>query len=164
MRGRKPKPTKLKAQAGNPGKRPLNKKEPAYRPGAGTPPACLDTLGKAEWRRVSKLMTVAGVLTAADRSVLTLYCSAWSRWIGARKKLAEEGEVYTTDKGYQCPSPYVGIANQAEATVAKLGASLGLDPSSRSRLTATTPAKAAVSGKPKTRPQTHLDRLGANGA
>lgn len=163
MRGRKPKPTKLKVQAGNPGKRPLNDAEPAYKPGAGSPPACLDAVGKAEWRRVSKLMTVAGVLTQADRSVLTLYCSAWSRWIVARKKLEVEGEVYTTEKGYQCPSPYVGIANQAEATVAKLGASLGLDPSSRSRLTAT-PAKAAgATAKPKTRPKTHLDRLGADG-
>jgi hypothetical protein len=32
MRGRKPKPTRLKLVAGNPGKRPLNPREPTPEP------------------------------------------------------------------------------------------------------------------------------------
>jgi len=61
----------------------------------------LDATGKAEWRRVARLMTDAGVLTQADRGVLTLYCSAWSQWVKAKKELRKKGkgEVLAAAKG-----------------------------------------------------------------
>lgn len=162
MRGRIPKPSRVKAANGNPGKRRLNDAEPTYKPGAGSPPASLDATGKAEWRRVSKLLTATGVLTQADRGVLTMYCSAWSRWLKALVKVEETGEVLVGVGGsYQ--SPWVAIANRAGDTAAKLGGLLGLDPTSRSRVSGVKPTKAAVGAKPKKRPMTHLDRL-ANGS
>lgn len=162
MKGRKPKPTKLKAQAGNPGKRPLNEAEPVYEAGAGQPPEMLDAVAVAEWNRVSSLLTASGVLTQADRLVLVVYCGAWSEWVAATALVKKHGMVMKSAGGGAYQNPYLGIRNRAADTMAKLGASLGLDPSSRSRLTAAVPAKAKV-GLPKTRPETHLDRLGAQG-
>ena len=161
-RGRKPLPTKLKAARGNPGKRPLNADEPQYAAGAGGPPELLDEVGRAEWERVSAMLTASGVLTQADRGVLTMYCDAWSRWVQASEKVKETGEVLEGRTGAYYQNPYLGIANRAADRVAKCAALLGLDPSSRSRL-AVPPKAVSVSGKPKVRPKTHLDRLGAPG-
>jgi len=53
MRGRRPKPTRLKMLTGNPGKRPLNPNEP--RPEATIPdaPAELSAGARAEWDRLA---------------------------------------------------------------------------------------------------------------
>lgn len=159
MRGRRPKPTKVKIAEGNPGKRRLNDAEPGYKPGAGSPPASLDRAGKAEWRRVSRLMTAAGVLTQADRAVLTMYCSAWSRWLSALEKVEETGGGVLDGEHGSYQNPWLAIANRASDTVARLGATMGLDPSSRARVCGVKPAKAKADEKPKKRPQTHMDRL-----
>ncbi|MBT6386690.1 MAG: phage terminase small subunit P27 family, partial [Alphaproteobacteria bacterium] len=52
MRGRKPKPTHLKAITGNPGKRPLNRDEP--RPEIAVPecPPELSPAAQREWQRL----------------------------------------------------------------------------------------------------------------
>ena len=150
----------MKVLEGNPGKRPLNEAEPTYAPGAGEPFAGLDDVGRAEWNRVSALLTASGVLTQADRGILTLYCEAWSRWVEAHQKLKITGKVLKSTRGlYQ--NPFLKIANAAADAIARYGSLLGLDPSSRGRIVAKPPAQA--NAKPKVRPQTHLDRLGAEG-
>jgi phage terminase small subunit len=52
MRGRRPKPTRLKLLTGNPGKRPLNETEP--RPEAAIPecPVVLGPVARQEWDRL----------------------------------------------------------------------------------------------------------------
>lgn len=162
MRGRIPKPTRVKMANGNPGKRRLNDAEPTYKPGAGSPPASLDAVGKAEWRRVSKLLTTTGVLTQADRGVLTMYCSAWSRWLKALKQVEETGGGVLDGEHGSYQNPWLAIANRASDTAAKLGGLLGLDPTSRSRVSGVKP-KAVAEEKPKKRPMTNLDRLRAEG-
>ena len=49
MRGRKPKPTLMKQLNGNPGKRPLNDREPVPPAGTPTPPDYLDDVARQEW-------------------------------------------------------------------------------------------------------------------
>lgn len=51
MRGRKPKPTNLKILEGNPGKRPLNLKEPKPLQIAPECPKWLKTLAKDIWEK-----------------------------------------------------------------------------------------------------------------
>jgi len=158
MRGRKPKPTRVKAVTGNPGRRPLNDSEPEYPPGAGEPPAELSIAAKAEWVRVSLLMTAAGVVTLADRGVLAVYCSAWSRWIQAEAEVTVSGPILKTEGGQPYQNPWLAVSNRAGETVAKLASSLGLDPSSRSRLIGS--PQVGPGSKVKVRTPTKLDRIG----
>ena len=84
--GRPPKPTAIKALAGNPGKRPLNNNEPKP---SGIPscPTFLDAAAKKEWKRISKELIEIGILTSVDRSILASYCDAYSRWAQATEEL-----------------------------------------------------------------------------
>ena len=52
-RGRKPKPTALKVLEGNPGKRPLNDREPVPPKGTLKCPAWLLPEAKKEWKRLA---------------------------------------------------------------------------------------------------------------
>lgn len=139
--GRRPKPTIVKSLAGNPGKRPLNKSEPEFTPGA-TCPKHLDKVAKAEWKRVSDDLTTSGLLTSVDRAALAAYCDAYSRWVQATTALQTQGLVITSPKsGYAMPNPYVSIANTSLTLMHKFASEFGFTPSSRSRL--------SIPGKPQ---------------
>ena len=76
MRGRKPKPTVLKLLDGNPGKRPLNDREPTAPQGIPEPPNWLDDEARAEWFRTVKVLADMGVMSLADDTALggLLHC------------------------------------------------------------------------------------------
>ena len=135
MRGRKPRPTVLKLIEGNPGKRPLNHREPA--PPATIPecPEFLNTKARAEWERTSQVLAQMGMLTEADRSALAAYCVAYSRWVEAEGQVARFGTIVKSpEKGFPMKSPYLTVADQALETMRKLMVEFGLTPSSRSRI------------------------------
>ncbi len=73
-RGPAPKPTRMKVLAGNPGKRPLNRREPQPKPGLPRCPAQLSEEAKREWKRISKELDRLGLLTVLDRAALSAYC------------------------------------------------------------------------------------------
>jgi P27 family predicted phage terminase small subunit len=135
MRGRKPKPTMLKVLDGNPGRRPLNEREPAAPQGV---PACPDWLSdeaKAEWKRVIPELQMMGLLSTADRAALAAYCTAWARWVEAEAMVRKFGPIVKSpEKGFPMKSPYLSIADQALETMRKLMVEFGLTPSSRSRI------------------------------
>jgi P27 family predicted phage terminase small subunit len=134
MPGRKPKPTALKELAGNPGHRPLNRREPKP---TGTPtcPSHLDADAKKEWRRISKELTSLGLLTSVDRAALAAYCSAWSRWVHADTQVQKFGAVIKSPKsGYPIQNPFVGVANTALDLMRKFLVEFGMTPASRSRI------------------------------
>jgi len=144
MRGRKPKPTKLKELAGNPGKRPLNSSEPQPQVPDKTPyvPRHLNDEGKKEWRRIVSLLMDLGLYTEIDRAALAMYCQAWGRWVEAENKLKEKGEVLTSEEtGGMYQNPWLSVANKAFEQVRKLEAEFGMTPSSRSRVTAVSGAE-----------------------
>ena len=138
MQGRKPKPTALKALAGNPGKRPLNDSEPKP---SGIPdcPDHLDEIATAEWDRVSSELVTIGLLTSVDRAALAAYCAAYSRWVKAEKNIQQYGEVIMTKDKNAVQNPYVGVANRAMDLMHKFITEFGMTPSSRSRLHVTAP-------------------------
>ncbi len=140
MRGRKPKPTRLKILEGNPGRRPVNGQEP--RPPGGLPscPAHLSPSAKAEWKRLAGSLNRIGMLTEIDRAAMAAYCQAYGRWVEAERKLAETPALLKTPAGYVQPSPWIAIANKQLELMAKFMAELGLTPSSRSRLAIQVPA------------------------
>lgn len=161
MAGRKPKPTEIKRLEGNPGGRPLNESEPKYPSGAGDAPDALDEIATAEWDRLNRLLSGPGVVTAADRGTLWMYCVAWSRWVRSEAVVRKTGEILKSAENGLYTNPHLHTANRAAETVTKLGSLLGLDPSSRSRLTGD--VKTGADKKVRTRPQTHMDRLSATG-
>ena len=75
-RGRKPKPTALKVLEGNPGKRPLNDREPVPPKATLKCPAWLLPEAKKEWKRLAPALEAMGVLTMADLTAFEGYCQA----------------------------------------------------------------------------------------
>ncbi|TWU12089.1 Phage terminase, small subunit [Symmachiella macrocystis] len=135
MRGRKPKPTALKTLEGNPGKRPLNAREPHAAPEVPDCPEHLDDVARAEWFRTAKVLLDMGLLTLADRSALAAYCVAYSRWVHAEEQVKKYGTIVKSPaKGFPMKSPYLTVADQAMEAMRKLMVEFGLTPSSRSRI------------------------------
>ena len=134
MRGRKPKPTRLKLVQGNPGKRPINGREPKPPGSLPSCPAHLSSTAKTEWKRLARSLNKIGMLTEIDRAAMAAYCQAYGRWVEAERKLAETPPLLKTPAGYVQASPWIGIANKQLELMAKFMAELGLTPSSRSRL------------------------------
>ena len=150
MRGRKPQPTKLKILRGNPGRRALNRQEPV--PPAGRPvmPEWIGRLkhGAECWSWLVDKLDEMKILSQADGKTLELYCATWSEWRQATEFVAAHGMTYpiragqTTTKGKVHKGaikgvgmfPEVAIARSRAELLSRLGAELGLTPSSRTRI------------------------------
>lgn len=150
--GRKPKPSHLKLVTGNPGRRPLNKREakpPVIMPSV---PEHLSDVAKVEWGRIANELHEVGLLTRVDRAALAAYCQAYSDWVEAEEQLrrfgkvvkspvkqtvrqTRSGEVITeTSGGYPMQSPFLPIRNKALELMHKFLIEFGMTPSSRSRI------------------------------
>ena len=138
-RGRKPTPTALKLLEGNPGKRPLNSREPSPARKAPPCPKWLDPEAKKEWKRLAKKMEAMVILTEADMAALVGYCQAYARWNEAEEFVAQHGSIAKTPSGYWQQVPQVSIAQTYLKIMERLACEFGLNPSSRSRIAADTP-------------------------
>ena len=134
--GRAPKPTELKILEGNPGKRPLNKNEPAPAKKAPSCPKWLEPEAKKEWRRLAKHMESLGILTEVDMAAFASYCQAYARWKEAEEFISQHGSIMRTKSGYVQQVPQVSIAQSYNKILTKLAEQFGLTPSSRSRIIA----------------------------
>lgn len=136
-RGPTPKPDKLKALEGNPGKRRLNlkRKEPG---GLPTCPSELSPQAKNEWKRVSKELHAVGLLSVVDRAALAVYCDTYVKWISATAQIDVQGMTmeYTNTEGETntVPRPEVAIAQKYAGIIKSFCAEFGLTPSSRCRM------------------------------
>lgn len=134
MRGRKPKPTKIKELEGNPGKRALNKKEPKPELLIPSCPAHLKGEARKEWNRIVKELHALGILTNVDRAALVVYCTAWADYVKACNKLEKEGYVIISDKGGMYQNPWVALQKRSMDQIMRFAAEFGMTPSSRSRV------------------------------
>lgn len=140
-RGPPPKPTALKILAGNPGKRPLNPREP--QPSAQAPrcPAWLSKEAKREWRRIVPELEAMRVLTRVDGDALTAYSQTYARWRAAEEFLVQHGEVYPLrdESGkVRCMQqfPQVSIARNLLLVLRAYQQEFGLTPAARTRVQA----------------------------
>ena len=134
MRGRRPKPTKFKLIAGNPGRRPLNKGEPRPKTATTRAPAGLSRLARKHWTLVAKQLADARILTELDKPALMLYCEAWARWREATTEVEKGGMLIKAQNGFDMQNPYLAIANKAADQMHKMMSEFGMTPSSRSRV------------------------------
>jgi P27 family predicted phage terminase small subunit len=134
MRGRRPKPTRLKVLTGNPGKRPLNTNEP--RPEAAIPdcPVELGAVAHREWDRLVGELSVLRILTNLDRAALAAYCGAYAMWAEATEAIQKYGTMVKSPSGYPVQSPYVSIANRQAEIMMRIASEFGFTPASRSRI------------------------------
>lgn len=141
MRGAKPTPTVLKVLRGNPGRRPLNSREP--QPGAlspVTPRELTDADARREWRRTIVPAIAIGQVTAADRVVAIAHCELWATWRSQLIAAAKDGHVVGVGKrSHPMPNTARVMANKTLQLLVKIDAELGLSPTSRSRVHVSTP-------------------------
>jgi P27 family predicted phage terminase small subunit len=145
VKGRKPKPTRLKVLTGNPGQRPLNADEPMPPRGRPTCPAWLPKEAKAKWRKLVPMLDQLGLLTLADADTLAAYCVAWSELKAATDALERDGRMIEVpvvnrqgeEVGQRTVAhPAITHQRSALAAIRQYSALFGLDPSSRVRLKA----------------------------
>src|ERR1700686_3690928 len=129
MRGRKPKPTKLKLLQGNPGKRPLPENEAKLEASLPEPPEIIRGAALVEWNFIVPLLHGAGLLTKIDGRALGAYCQTYARWCKAENYLEKHGTVIKSDKGQPMMSPYLKVANVALQQWTRMLAEFGMTPS-----------------------------------
>ncbi|MBW2187065.1 MAG: phage terminase small subunit P27 family [Deltaproteobacteria bacterium] len=143
--GRKPKPTALKLIQGNPGRRPLNKKEPKSSATLPCPPSWLTTRAKSVFRLLVKRLDGMGYASASHTEALALAAWRLEQVQACAKALNENGLTYETinQRGATVVKPRPEVAMQGEAArhAQSLLAEFGLTPSSATRV--------QVPGKPK---------------
>ena len=76
--GRPAKPTTLKLLAGNPGKRPINTREPVTGEIDLMAPPELSEAAVAHWNRNAPMLAKSGVLKQSDRDLLAAYAEAYA--------------------------------------------------------------------------------------
>lgn len=141
MKGRKPTPTTLKLNRGNPGKRALPKHEPAPPAGKLVCPKHLSSVARGEWKRLAA--DISTWVRPVDRAALAAYCQIYSRWVEAEKKLASEGAVIQMafgDSERPVKNPWLLVAEKALEQMHRFMAELGITPSSRARVQEVMPA------------------------
>jgi P27 family predicted phage terminase small subunit len=150
LRGRKPTPTPLKILRNNPGRRPLNAREPKPRAGVPTAPDWMSAEAKAEWKRIVPELRALRLLTLVDRAGLVAYCQAYAELQICTRKLNEEGrtiqepilgddvvegkKLKTVVGAKVKKHPLVSAQRDAFARVRAFIAEFGLSPASRSRV------------------------------
>lgn len=133
MRGRKTKPTHLKVVAGNPGRRPLNTREPKPRGKLVDPPAWMNTDQREAWQYAID-HAPAGLLFKLDRSILAVWVVAECIHREATEKLQASGLLVKTKNGQPMQSPFLPIVNRQAVVMLRAAEQLGFSPSARARV------------------------------
>jgi len=135
MRGRRPKPTRLKVITGNPGKRPLNEHEPRPEPQIPPCPSELSPAAQREWHRLVTELGALRLLTNLDRAALAAYCGAYALWAEAQEAIQKYGTMVKSPSGFPMQSPYIAVANRQAEIMMRIASEFGFTPASRSRIT-----------------------------
>lgn len=160
MSGPPPTPTVLKLIRGNPGKRPINKKEPRPKPAPKNfqPPEWLTETQKAEWKYLVD-NSAPGLLTYVDRGTLLTYVVAadqhrisseqvarFGAIVRRRGAVKEDGTREPDGEPYQ--NPHLSVVNRQAQIMLKAAAELGFTPASRSRVKVDGPGLGAEPDSP----------------
>jgi len=134
--GPKPKPTTIKKNTGNPGRRPLPKNEPVLERPARMPaaPAILTDVGKKHWRTMGKKLFKVGLLTEIDLDAFAAYCQHYETWHEATRNIKKHGMLIKAQSGFPMLSPYYTIQAKESAAMLRCLTEFGMTPSSRTRV------------------------------
>ena len=133
MPGPPKKPTALKLVAGNPGQRPLNKREPKPRGNLYDPPEWLTDQQRVGWKYAIETAPL-GLLKRLDRSTLVVWVIAEDLHRQAVEKINGGAMLIKTPNGMPIQSPYISIINKQASVMLKAASEMGFTPASRSRV------------------------------
>lgn len=143
MKGRKTTPTALKLVKGNPGKRPLNKREPKPQRGISDCPDHLEPCARVAWMKLCALLDAMGVLTHADAFALERLCDCYADILACRELVARDGRTYQTTGANGATlikaNPAVTQLRAADAQFKAYLTEFGLTPAARSKVQAAEP-------------------------
>ncbi len=151
--GRPPKPRVLKIANGNPGKRPLNDREPTPEISAPTMPTWLARRAKVEWKRIVPILLNLGLLTRLDLAALAGYCQSFADFERSSREIEKYGVTILRDVfdrhgakvgSKRVVNPAVAIQTAASGRLKAYIAEFGLSPSARSRVKAIPPPAPAA--------------------
>jgi len=133
IRGRPPKPTKLRKLEGVPGhSRPLNEREPQPI-GPLVKPDFVTGEAAKEWDRVCGSMP-PGLYSSADAPSLAVYCVAWVLFRNALAQVAKEGMSAIGSTGQKIAHPSLAVIAKQSEIILRAGDRLGMSPVARARL------------------------------
>lgn len=150
LRGPAPKPSAALRLSGNWRASGRAKSEP---PADEVLPECpdwLDEVGRAAWNDWLPRVAAMKILSSGDRDALALMCDTWSRYLEARKRLAEEGEVIRVEGGdgrvTVKRNPWSAVLAEHGDRLRRMMSEFGLTPVGRARIGA---AKEQAKDAPK---------------
>lgn len=134
MPGPAPKPTALKALAGNPGKRELNRNEPKPERVIPAVPRGLPVGARKFWRAHADALGEMGVLTAVDGPAFALmavhYDIAWQ----AARTIQDEGLMTVDENGASRKHPLLQVLRDNSGSFLRYASQFGLTPAMRSKV------------------------------
>lgn len=120
---------------GNPGKRPINSREPKPSETRPRMPASLDPSAKKEWRRLLPILERMRVLTEADGIALANLCYDYSLLQQAQASLVKTGMLTMNKKTEMIhQNPLIKVVAQTTDRISRGLQQFGLTPASRSRI------------------------------
>jgi P27 family predicted phage terminase small subunit len=100
-------------------------------------PDWLDEVGRAAWADWLPRVAAMKIISSGDRDALALMCDTWSRYLEARKRLAEEGEVIRVEGGDRVTvkrNPWSAVLAEHGDRLRRMMSEFGLTPVGRARI------------------------------
>jgi len=134
MRGRKPKPTKLKMLQGTMKKCRINTQEPIPSTELPRCPAWIGKRARAFWTYYAKKFHRIGILTDMDQAAFGSYCNVLARLEEANRILDRAGVVILNEMGRPMKNPAFVVAKDCWQIIKGFSVEFCLTPSSRVRV------------------------------
>lgn len=135
-RGPRPQPSSIRIARGNPGKRPLNDREPVPAGGSIHPPEWVVGVARAKWDDVVPKLESMRVITPADVEAIARYCAMYEQWVKYLEQMRRGLDVIVLrDKDgkvrYMQSSPAATMFVKLAASMLRIEQEYGLTPSAR---------------------------------
>jgi P27 family predicted phage terminase small subunit len=102
--------------------------------GVPSRPAHLKLVAKKHFRRLSRLLDEAGILSRLDSDLLSQYSNLYARWRNAEDHLILEEDVITNNNGCVQKNPYYNISIECTRQMERFMSQMGLSPAARAKL------------------------------
>lgn len=133
-RGRKPKPTAVKQLQGNPGKRPLARREPKPRTAVKRPHGLGRGVQRKFWDEHAEELERLSVLTGVDVPAFRLMAEAYALAVQAAQELRDGGSLTVEGRDGPKKNPLAQVFRDQATLFKSFATEFGMTPSARARL------------------------------